>query len=62
MRGFSTKPGHSSGLGLHWRANTVNAMGGALTLSSAGLGQGASATLTLPAAACADTEARERAA
>ncbi|MGD9815214.1 MAG: ATP-binding protein [Hyphomonadaceae bacterium] len=62
-RGFSTKPGHSSGLGLHWCANTVNAMGGALTLSSAGPGQGASATLTLPgAAAGAQAPAHERAA
>lgn len=49
VRGFSTK-GRSSGLGLHWCANTVNALGGTLSLESNGPGQGATATLDLPAA------------
>lgn len=56
-RGFSSKSGHSSGLGLHWCANTVNAMGGSLTLTSEGPGKGATATLTLPAGAAADAHA-----
>lgn len=56
-RGFSTKAGHSSGLGLHWCANTVSAMGGSLTLTSEGPGRGATATLTVPAIAEANADA-----
>jgi predicted ATPase/signal transduction histidine kinase/tRNA A-37 threonylcarbamoyl transferase component Bud32 len=46
-QGFTTrKDGH--GLGLHSSALAAQLMGGQLTLESAGLGQGATATLTLP--------------
>lgn len=46
-RGFSTRNGKSGGLGLHWCANTINAMGGSLSLASDGAGQGARASLRL---------------
>lgn len=49
-RGQSSK-GRSGGLGLHWCANTVKAMGGALSLESEGPGTGARAIVLLPAAA-----------
>jgi signal transduction histidine kinase len=49
-RGFSTRAHKSGGLGLHWCANAVAAMGGALRLDSEGRGRGAVATLTLPSA------------
>jgi signal transduction histidine kinase len=48
-RGESSKRGKSGGLGLHWCANTVRAMGGALSLTSEGPGKGAKATLKLAA-------------
>ena len=51
QRGFSTRAHKSGGLGLHWCANSVTAMGGALELRSAGKGLGAEAILTLDAAA-----------
>lgn len=47
-RGFSTRFDKEGGLGLHWCANTISAMGGRLTLESAGPGQGACATIRLP--------------
>lgn len=47
-RGYSTRAGKSGGLGLHWCANTLNAMGGTLTLHSDGPNRGATAVLTLP--------------
>lgn len=47
-RGYSSKPVRS-GLGLHWCANTVAAMGGSLSLDSEGPGRGARATLVLNA-------------
>jgi signal transduction histidine kinase len=47
-RGHSTKKSRSRGLGLHWCANTINAMGGSLSLASKGPGKGATATLVLP--------------
>ncbi|KQM65617.1 histidine kinase [Sphingomonas sp. Leaf17] len=50
QRGFSTRPQKSGGLGLHWCANSMTAMDGALTLDSDGVGQGATATLTLKSA------------
>ncbi|WP_342741793.1 ATP-binding protein [Sphingomonas rubra] len=50
QRGFSTRQHKSGGLGLHWCANSVTAMGGTLALRSAGKGLGAEAVLTLPAA------------
>ncbi|MEG3166094.1 HAMP domain-containing sensor histidine kinase [Sphingomonas sp. PB2P19] len=50
QRGFSTRAHKSGGLGLHWCANSMTAMGGGLRLSSEGWGCGAVAILTLPAA------------
>ena len=54
QRGFSTRKHKSGGLGLHWCANSMGAMQGALKLESEGPGRGAVAILTLaraPAAA-----------
>ena len=48
-RGFSTK-GRGSGLGLHWCANTINALNGSLQAESQGLGKGACLHLVLPKA------------
>ncbi len=50
QRGFSTRAHKSGGLGLHWCANSMNAMDGSLRLHSEGLGRGAVAVLTLRAA------------
>ena len=50
QRGFSTRPQKSGGLGLHWCANSMTAMDGGLRLDSDGVGQGATATLTLKSA------------
>lgn len=50
QRGYSTRLTRSGGLGLHWCANAVAAMGGSLRLESDGLGLGARAFLTLPVA------------
>jgi signal transduction histidine kinase len=48
-KGFSTKPSSSnSGIGLHWCANTIQALGGAMRADSAGPGHGASIYVTLP--------------
>jgi signal transduction histidine kinase/Tfp pilus assembly protein PilE len=47
QRGFSTREHKSGGLGLHWCANSMNAMQGSLAISSEGVGRGASAVLTL---------------
>ncbi len=47
-RGFSTKGRAGSGLGLHWSASTVHALGGSIRLESAGPGTGATARLVLP--------------
>ncbi len=49
QRGFSTRAHKSGGLGLHWCANSVNAMQGSLRLESDGPGLGAVAILTLRA-------------
>jgi sensor domain CHASE-containing protein len=46
-RGYSTKKG-SSGLGLHWSANVINAMRGRLHAESQGPGQGTCMHLLLP--------------
>ncbi len=51
QRGFSTRAHKSGGLGLHWCANSMVAMEGALRLESEGRGQGATAVLTLKSAA-----------
>ncbi|WP_448661658.1 CHASE4 domain-containing protein [Sphingomonas sp. CJ20] len=50
QRGFSTRAHKSGGLGLHWCANSMLAMEGALELRSEGIGTGARAVLTLRAA------------
>ncbi|TXC70878.1 HAMP domain-containing protein [Sphingomonas ginsenosidivorax] len=47
QRGFSTRAHKSGGLGLHWCANSMNAMEGTLRLESEGKGMGAVAILTL---------------
>lgn len=53
QRGFSTRAHKSGGLGLHWCANSMLAMGGALRLESDGVGKGARAVLVLEAPAVA---------
>jgi C4-dicarboxylate-specific signal transduction histidine kinase len=53
QRGFSTRAHKSGGLGLHWCANSMLAMDGALELQSDGKGMGARAVLTLSAAPAA---------
>ena len=50
QRGFSSKQGHLSGLGLHWCANALAAMGGRIQAESKGPGQGAQFHVLLPAA------------
>lgn len=47
QRGFSTREHKSGGFGLHWCANSVNAMDGSLSLESDGVGRGATARLLL---------------
>lgn len=48
-KGFSTKSRDTnSGIGLHWCANTVNALGGSIDAASPGSGRGASLYITLP--------------
>jgi signal transduction histidine kinase len=49
QRGFSTRAHKSGGLGLHWCANSMLAMGGSLRLESDGKGAGARAVLVLDA-------------
>jgi signal transduction histidine kinase len=51
QRGFSTRGHKSGGFGLHWCANSVAAMEGALSLESDGVGRGATARLVLRAPA-----------
>ncbi|RJX36163.1 MAG: HAMP domain-containing protein [Desulfurivibrio sp.] len=53
-RGFSSKT-QGSGIGLHWSANTMTAMGGRIYATSAGSGQGACLHLLLPLAEQANT-------
>ncbi len=55
-RRFSTKK-RGSGIGLHWSANAVSAMGGRLFAESAGAGQGATLHLLLPLAEAASNGA-----
>jgi len=50
QRGFSSKDGNLSGLGLHWCANAVAAMGGRIKAESEGPGHGAEFHVLLPAA------------
>ncbi|HET6222396.1 MAG TPA: HAMP domain-containing sensor histidine kinase, partial [Dongiaceae bacterium] len=48
QRGFSTKKEKKGGIGLHWCANSIIAMGGKIHATSAGQGQGATFHLLLP--------------
>ncbi|MDH4071846.1 MAG: ATP-binding protein [Gammaproteobacteria bacterium] len=50
QRGFSSKQGNMSGLGLHWCANAVAGMGGRIRAESHGPGRGAEFHVLLPAA------------
>jgi len=50
QRGFSSKDGPLSGLGLHWCANAMATMGGHILAESRGPGQGAEFHVLLPAA------------
>lgn len=50
QRGFSSKEGNMSGLGLHWCANAVAGMGGRIRAESKGAGHGAEFHVLLPAA------------
>ena len=50
QRGFSSKQGHMSGLGLHWCAISLAGMGGRIRAESRGPGQGAEFHVLLPAA------------
>jgi two-component system, NtrC family, sensor kinase len=48
-KGFSTKPRETNqGIGLHWCANAINALGGRIWAASDGPGRGASMHLLLP--------------
>jgi signal transduction histidine kinase len=47
-RGFTSRAKKIGGIGLHWCANTVTAMGGRLELASDGKGCGARAVVLLP--------------
>jgi sensor domain CHASE-containing protein len=50
-RGFTTKEGQrNSGIGLHWCATAINALGGRMWASSDGPGQGATIHLIVPIA------------
>jgi signal transduction histidine kinase len=50
QRGYTSKQGTGSGLGLHWCANAVGAFGGAVRAESPGPGKGATVCIVLPAA------------
>jgi len=50
QRGFSSKQGHLSGLGLHWCAIALAGMGGRIQAESRGPGQGAEFHVLLPTA------------
>jgi sensor histidine kinase regulating citrate/malate metabolism len=50
QRGFSSKQGHLSGLGLHWCAIALAGMGGRIRAESRGPGQGAEFHVLLPTA------------
>ncbi|HUJ52287.1 MAG TPA: hypothetical protein VLX08_01915, partial [Steroidobacteraceae bacterium] len=51
-KGFSTKsPETNHGIGLHWCANAIGALGGRIWAASDGPGRGASLHLLVPLAA-----------
>jgi signal transduction histidine kinase len=51
QRGYSTRNHKAGGLGMHWSANAMRAMGGAITIDSEGEGWGTTVKLTLRKAA-----------
>ncbi len=62
QKGFSTKSqATNSGLGLHWCANTLRALGGSITARSDGLGHGSRFEIRVPLRA-ADVKIEEQAA
>ena len=62
QKGFSTKSqATNSGLGLHWCANTLRALGGAISAHSDGLGRGTRFQILVPLPE-ASSQAEERAA
>jgi signal transduction histidine kinase len=62
QRGFSTKQEKKGGIGLHWCANSIIAMGGKIHATSDGAGKGASFHLLLPVASSQRSEGRTQAA
>lgn len=50
QRGYTSKQGHMSGLGLHWCANALAGMGGRIQAESTGFGYGAEFHILLPSA------------
>ena len=62
QRGFSTKKEKKGGIGLHWCANSIIAMGGKIHATSDGKGKGATFHLLLPVAERGGGENRTQAA
>jgi signal transduction histidine kinase len=62
QRGFSTKTEKKGGIGLHWCANSIIAMGGKIHATSDGRGKGATFHLLLPMAPQRRSETRTHAA
>ncbi|MFM2098679.1 MAG: hypothetical protein RLZZ366_218 [Pseudomonadota bacterium] len=56
QRGYSTRSNKTGGLGMHWSANAMRAMGGSISLESDGAGKGASALLVLARARVAEEQ------
>jgi two-component system NtrC family sensor kinase len=56
-RGFTSRPGDGSGLGLHYCATALNAMHGSIEAESEGTGKGAIFKIKLPVAAHAEQAA-----
>ncbi len=61
-REYSTRSHKAGGIGLHWSANAMRAMGGSIALESDGLGQGATAVLVLRRATVQAQQIEDRAA
>ena len=58
-RGKSSRAKKSGGIGLHWCANTLNALGGSIAIESGGMGTGATVELALPLAGSGQADAGE---
>lgn len=54
-RGHTGRRKQQGGIGLHWCANTLNACGGSIKLTSAGIGTGSSVEMLLPFASSASS-------